>query len=164
MGFQGSERGAPSTFMDIALSERQIKEKVFGVSFAPGRPEYHFGGTNAELYSQPIEFHEVIRSRGRHVLSDWLLGNARLYVGTLVLNGLETIISTDSLLTWGPKAQVEKIYGRIQNSKKVNAEDFKEEKGFKEEDVEGLYEFPCSSMPKVELSWDNSKVRWEYVG
>jgi hypothetical protein len=153
--------------MDIALSQRQIKQKVFGVSFAPGKPEYHFGGTNAELYSKPIEFHKVLQSRDRYgepVLSDWLLGNAQLYVDASknpVLNGLKTIISTDSLLTWGPRAQVEEIYKRILNSQKVNAKAFKEEEGFKEEDVEGLYEFPCSSRLKVELSWDN-QARWEY--
>ena len=146
--------------MDIALSERQIKEKVFGVSFAPGRPEYHFGGTNAELYSQPIEFHEVIRSRDRPVLSDWLLGNARLYVGTLVLNGLETIISTDSLLTWGPKAQVEKSMDGFKTQKKSTLKILKKKKALKKKTSKDYMSSPAPQCPR----WSSLGTIVRYVG
>jgi hypothetical protein len=144
--------------MDIALSQRQIKQKVFGVSFAPGKLEFHFGGTNAELYSNPVEFPKVIQLNDNgKVLSGWLLGNAQLYVGASkgpVLDGLNTTISTDSRLTWGPRAQVHKFYKRrIPGSQRVDR------KGF-----EGYYEYPCTERPKVKFSWDNSKVHWEYVG
>ena len=150
--------------MDLALRGRQIEKKVFGVSFAPGKPEYHFGGTNTELYTKPIQFHQVLRpSLDRHaepVLTDWLLGNARVYVGdsgSPVLSGLETIISTDSLLTWGPRAEVEAIYGQIEGSQKFN------DKGLKKEGFDVFYEFPCSTKPKVKLSWDNEEP-WPYLG
>ena len=142
--------------MDVALGKRQIKQKVFGVSLAPGNPELHFGGTNAQLYSNPIEFHKVILDNGKPVLSSWILENARVYVGDSnrpVLNGLKTIIVTDSLLTWGPRNEVKNFYKRIQGSKRVDRVGFK-----------GLYEYPCTDRLKVKLSWGDSIVKWEYLG
>ena len=140
--------------MDNALSQGQIKQKVFGASFAPGKLELHFGGMNAQLYSNPIEFYKVIRHSDDNgkVFPYWILGNGRVYVGDSkrpVLNGLQTIISTDSLYTRGPRDQVHKFYKNIPGS-------------YEAEGSEGLYEFPCTGTPKVKLSWD--KMQWEHLG
>ena len=145
--------GAPSTFVDNAVLQRQIKENVFGISFAPGNLEIHFGGTNEHLYTNPVEYHMVIQGQ-RY----WILGNAQIYVGDEkgpFLEKLQTIIATDSLFTWGPRHQVDKFYSNlIPTARKVVREGF-----------EGLYEFTCDTKPKVELSWGNDKerYRWEYL-
>ena len=143
--------------MDNALAQKQIEEKVFGVSFALGNPEFHFGGVNPELYTDPIEFHEVIRpSDSGKDFSYWLLGNARVYVGdSEKLANLQTIICTNTLSTWGPRTQVAKIYESIPGSEEAVLGNLK-----------GLYKFPCAKAPKVELSWGKNEApyRWEYLG
>ena len=143
--------------MDNALAQGQIKQRIFGVSFAPGKREFHFGGMNKKLYTNPIEYHEVIQLRDdkRQVLPYWALGNAQVYVGDLkVLDGLKTIISTDSLFTWGPRNKVDEFYKSIPGLQ-VKRGGHNEPKG--------MYKFPCSSWPKVKLSWDD-KEPWEYSG
>lgn len=134
--------------MENALSQIKIKENVFGVSFAPGNLEFHFGGMNTELYSNP-EYHRVITppNGGK---AYWLLGNAQVFVGDFkVLGGLQTIICTNSLLTWGPRAQVIEIYKQIRGSEPDSR-------------LKGLYKFPCTEEPKVKFSWDGQE-RWEYL-
>ncbi len=150
LAFDGLSPRTPYPFMDSALKQEQIKLPIFGVSFAPANSEFHFGGTNPKLYWSPLEDHKVIHFKdGDTEPSYWLLGNAQLQAnGKPISNNMQTIISTGFEFTFGPKAEVKKIYASIHGYRRLKI---------------GAYVFPCGSAPKVTLSWDD-KEKWEFLG
>ncbi|KAF8330653.1 aspartic peptidase domain-containing protein [Amanita rubescens] len=150
LAFDGLSPRTPHPFMDTALNQEQIKLPIFGVSFAPANSEFHFGGTNPKLYWSPLEDHKVIHFKDSdREPSYWLLGNAQLQAnGKLISNNMQTIVSTGFEFTFGPKAEVKKIYASIHGYRRLET---------------GAYVFPCGSAPKVTLSWDD-KEKWEFFG
>lgn len=141
--------------METALRQNKITHPLFGVSFALPNPEFHFGGTNAQLYTTPIQYHNVLPFQmGDRRPTYWLLGNGRIFLqekgeAKPVLDNLKTIIATDSMLTYGPSDEVDEIYKPIKNELTRRAD--------------GTYEFPCGKGPKVKISWDGKK-KWDYLG
>ena len=115
---------------------------MFGFYLASSGSELYLGGTNSDLYSGSLEYHDVDTSTGF-----WQITGAKAYVGSTTANsGFETIIDSGTTLAYGPPSAIKTFYSKISGSGVYDSS-------------EGLYYYPCDSLPTIAFSWGGSK--WE---
>jgi len=119
-----------------------MKELKKGFYLASSGSELYLGGTDEDLYSGSIEYHDVDTSTGF-----WQITGAKAFVGTTTANtGFETIIDSGTTIMYGPPAAVKTFYSKVAGSKVYDS-------------ANGYYSFPCSSVPSVSFSWGSGQ-KW----
>ncbi|CDO69152.1 hypothetical protein BN946_scf185042.g54 [Trametes cinnabarina] len=102
-----------SPFFNTAVSQGAVDEGVFGFKLASSGSELYLGGTNSDLYSGSIEYHDVDTSTGF-----WQLPGATAYVGSkAVVSNFETIIDSGTTIMYGPPSAVRTLYKSVSGSK-----------------------------------------------
>ncbi|EJF55819.1 acid protease [Dichomitus squalens LYAD-421 SS1] len=127
-------------FFNTAIDQGVVSEGVFGFKLASSGSELYLGGTNDELYSGSLEYHDVDTSTGF-----WQLTGAKTYVnGESVVTGIETIIDTGTTILYGPPSAVKKVYAAVDGSGVYDSS-------------QGYYYYPCDSPPTIAFSWGGKK-------
>ncbi|KAH9929580.1 acid protease [Epithele typhae] len=130
-------------FFYTAVSEGAVDEGVFGFKLASSGSELYLGGTNDDLYSGSLEYHDVDTSNGF-----WQITSAKAYVGSkAAVSGFETIIDSGTTIMYGPPSAVKTFYKAISGSGVYDSS-------------EGYYYYPCDSPPTVSFAWGSGK-KWE---
>ncbi|RDX54914.1 acid protease [Lentinus brumalis] len=123
-------------YFNTAIEQGAVKEGVFGFKLASTGSELYLGGTNDELYSGSIEYHDIDTSTGF-----WQLTGAKALVGgKAVVSNFETIIDSGTTIMYGPPAAVKTFYKAISGSAVYDSD-------------QGYYSYPCDSPPTVAFSW-----------
>ncbi|KAJ7584093.1 acid protease [Mycena floridula] len=129
-------------FFNTANEDGTVDENVFGFYLASSGSELYLGGTDEDLYSGSIEYHDVDTSTGF-----WQITGAKAFVGSTTANtGFETIIDSGTTIMYGPPAAVKTFYSKVAGSAVYDS-------------ANGYYSFPCSSVPSVSFSWGSGK-KW----
>ncbi|KAI0666019.1 acid protease [Trametes maxima] len=127
-------------FFNTAVKEGAVDEGVFGFKLASSGSELYLGGTNSDLYSGSIEYHDVDTSTGF-----WQITGAKAYVGSkAAVSGFETIIDSGTTIMYGPPSAVKTFYKSVSGSAVYDSS-------------QGYYSFPCDSPPSVSFSWGGKK-------
>ena len=130
-------------YFNTAIDEGAVDEGVFGFKLASSGSELYLGGTNSDLYTGSIEYHDVDESTGF-----WQITSGKAYVGsTAAVSNFETIIDSGTTIMYGPPSAVETFYSMIPGSGVYDSS-------------EGYYYYPCNSLPTVSFTWDGGK-KWE---
>ncbi|KAI0335089.1 acid protease [Cubamyces sp. BRFM 1775] len=123
-------------FFNTAIQQGAVSEGVFGFKLASSGSELYLGGTDDDLYTGSIEYHDVDTSSGF-----WQITGAKAYVGSkAVVSGFETIIDSGTTIMYGPPSAVRTFYKSVSGSAVYDSEN-------------GYYSFPCNSPPTVSFSW-----------
>ena len=118
------------------ISQGTVSSGVFGFKLASNGSELYLGGTNSDLYTGAIEYHDVDQSMGF-----WQITNGKAYVGsTAAVSNFETIIDSGTTIMYGPPSAVQTFYAAIPGSAVYDSS-------------EGYYSYPCDSLPTVGFSW-----------
>ncbi|KAI0722417.1 aspartic peptidase domain-containing protein [Fomitopsis betulina] len=124
-----------------AVEQKAVNQSVFAFKLASSDSELYIGGTNDQLYSGDIEYHNVSSSGGGF----WQISGASAIVGGKeVVSGFETIIDSGTTLMYGPPDAVQKFYAGIDGA---------------QEAYDGSYSIPCDSIPTIAFSWGGND--WE---
>ncbi len=109
---------------------------MFGFKLASNGSELFLGGTDTDLYTGSIEYHKIDTSTGF-----WQATGGSAIVGSKkAVSNFDTIIDSGTTLMYGPTAAVKTFYAAIPGSAVFDSS-------------EGLYSFPCDSLPTVGFSW-----------
>ncbi|KAI0754715.1 acid protease [Daedaleopsis nitida] len=127
-------------FFSTAVKQGAVKEGTFAFKLAQNGSELFIGGTNSELFTGDIEFHDVSGDSGFWVID----GGSMSVDNETVSSNLMTIIDSGTTLAVAPPAAAEALYQSI--------------KGAQEFD-QGFFSFPCDSPPQVAFSWGGKS--WE---
>ncbi|KIL71701.1 hypothetical protein M378DRAFT_189089 [Amanita muscaria Koide BX008] len=131
-----------SPFFQNAVSQGSVKTNSFGFKLAQSGSELYLGGANSNLFTGPVESHSLSPSKGF-----WQIGNADIAVnGHKATSGFDTIIDSGTTIIYGPPGAVSQVYSQIPGSTLFDQQN-------------GLYSFPCKSMPKVSFNWGGKD--WE---
>ncbi|KAI0755204.1 acid protease [Daedaleopsis nitida] len=123
-------------FFFTAVDQGTAPEAVFSFKLDQTGSELYIGGTNSALYTGAIEYHDVSSDSGF-----WQIGGASLLLnGKKVASGFDTIIDSGTTLMYATPSAAKTFWAGVKGSKVYDSE-------------EGLYEFPCSSVPSVAFSW-----------
>ena len=85
LAYQSISNIHQSPFINTAKAQGAIKTATFGMKLAKKNSELYIGGTDASLYSSPIEWHPVSGKTGY-----WQIGGGKLVIGNNV-RGLATL-------------------------------------------------------------------------
>ena len=84
-------------YFNTAIDEGAVDEGVFGFYLASSGSALYRGGTNDDLYSGSLEYHDVDTSTGF-----WQITGAKVYVGSkAAVSNFETIIDSGTTLAYG---------------------------------------------------------------
>ncbi|KAL0063386.1 hypothetical protein AAF712_009695 [Marasmius tenuissimus] len=123
-------------FFNTAFKAGSLPSNSFGFKLASTGSELFLGGTNTELYTGELEYHSVDTTTGF-----WQISGAKATIGsTTAASDFDTIIDSGTTLMYAPPAVAKTFYGKIQGSKVFDAS-------------QGLYSFPCASVPEVAFNW-----------
>jgi len=123
-------------FFNTASAQGTASENLFAFKLASSGSSLFLGGTDSNLFSGSIEYHDVDTSSGF-----WQVTGARALVGsTTAVSGFQTIIDSGTTIMYGPPASVKTFYSKVSGSKLFDSTD-------------GFYSYPCSSPPSVAFSW-----------
>ena len=116
------------------MGQGTVSEGVFAMKLASSGSELYIGGTNSRLYSGSIEYHDLVSDQY------WMIGDGNVSLnGDNAASGLSTIIDSGTSLMAATPSVVEDFYKNVPGSKL--------------DSQEGLYTFPCDSVPEVSFSW-----------
>ena len=125
-----------SPFVNSAKKQGALKAAEFAFKLAHDGSELYLGGTNSDLYSGSLEYHDVDTSTGF-----WQITGAKAYVGSTTANsGFETIIDSGTTLAYGPPSAIKTFYSKISGSGVYDSS-------------QGYYYYPCDSPPTIAFSW-----------
>ncbi len=120
-------------FFSTAVKQGAVKDGSFAMKLSSTGSELFVGGTNSDLYTGEIEFHEVISETGF-----WAVDGASTTVnGKTVLSKQATIIDSGTTLVVVPQSAADTIYNSIGG----------------EAVEQGFYSFPCDSPPTIAFNW-----------
>ncbi|KAI0692346.1 protease [Cerioporus squamosus] len=123
-------------FFFTAVSQKTAKEGRFAFKLDQSGSELFIGGTNADLYTGDIEYHDVSTSNGF-----WQIGGASVTVGgDSVADGFDTIIDSGSTIITAPVDAAKSFWAKVDGSDVYDEQ-------------QGLYSYPCDSAPEVAFSW-----------
>ncbi|TCD70579.1 Type I transmembrane sorting receptor [Steccherinum ochraceum] len=136
MAFQSLAQLHAVPFFQNLVQERVISSSVFGFKLsATESSSLYLGGTDTTLYTGSLENHPITSS------GYWQISGGSIAVnGRTVVSGFGTIIDSGTAIMYGPPSSVEAVYASIPGSRVYSA-------------TQGLYEFPCNSVPNVAFSW-----------
>ena len=123
------------TFFQNAFSQGAVPENQFAFKLASSGSSLYLGGTDTSLYSGSVEFHPV-KDTGF-----WQASGAKVSVGgKAVISNIDTIIDSGTTIMYGPPSSVRTLYASIPGSKLYDSQN-------------GMYSFPCNSVPSVAFNW-----------
>ncbi len=131
--FQSAQQ---TPFFYTAIQQGVVSQSTFAFKLAQSGSELTIGGTNSDSFTGDIEFHPVSSTIGY-----WVIGG-----GSVTVNGeapssvsqIQTIIDSGSTLITAPPAAADAFWQTVQGSSQLE---------------QGLYTFPCDSVPEVAFSW-----------
>lgn len=137
MAFPAISQLGKNPFFQTAVEQHSVEVSSFGFYLARNNSELHLGGPDYSLIEAgSIESHPLSSDRGF-----WEIGNAHITVnGKQAVDNFETIIDSGTTIMFGPPDQVAMAYSNVPGSKLID-------------DMNGLYEFPCDSIPNVSFAW-----------
>ncbi|KAK2467138.1 hypothetical protein APHAL10511_000687 [Amanita phalloides] len=118
-----------SHFFHVALKQYPFFNPVAAFCFGTRDPELHLGQVK-EVYLGEIEYHKVA---GKSSIS-----------GTTIVADIRTIFDTGARSIFGPPDEVDKIYQKIPNRRRL-----------KEKHGQMQYIFPCKQKPQISFRWKN---------
>ena len=122
-------------FFFTAVDQGVVDQGVFGFKLASSGSELFIGGTNENLYTDDIEYHNLSSSNGF-----WQIGGASVTMnGKTEGSNLDTIIDSGSTIITAPTSTAKKLWGAVSGSKVYNSS-------------QGLYYYPCDSMPEIKFN------------
>ncbi|KAJ7600782.1 acid protease [Mycena floridula] len=125
-----------SPFFNSAFDQKVVSTNEFGFYLAANGSELFLGGTNSDLYTGELEYHDVSTSTGF-----WQISGASLLVDSnATVTGFDTIIDSGTTIMYGPPSDVKAFFDQIPGS------DIYDE-------TNGLYSYPCNSTSVVAFSW-----------
>ena len=123
-------------FFFTAISQGTAKEGRFGFKLASSGSELFVGGTNSDLYTGDIEYHDLSSNNGF-----WQIGGASVSVnGKSVADSFDTIIDSGSTIITAPTSAAKKLWAAVSGSKVYDSS-------------QGLYSYPCDSTPEIKFDW-----------
>ncbi|EEB91314.1 hypothetical protein MPER_10342, partial [Moniliophthora perniciosa FA553] len=123
-----------------AIEQGAVANKSLGFYLATQNSELFLGGTNPNLYTGEIEYHQIDTSSGF-----WQIPGASVLVGsTEAVSDFATIIDSGTTIMYGPPSDVKELYSKVQGSRLIDQ-------------VNGFYAFPCNNIPKVAFSWGSTE-------
>ncbi|KAI0771238.1 acid protease [Trametes elegans] len=123
-------------FFINAIEQGAAPEGVFAFKLDQAGSELFVGGTNPDLYTGDIEFHNLSSQAGF-----WQIGGASVSVGgTETASEFETIIDSGSTIITAPTAAAKAFWAKVPEAT-VYDED------------QGLWALPCDKIPDVAFSW-----------
>ncbi|KAJ3715899.1 acid protease [Lentinula guzmanii] len=131
-----SNLGAP-TFFETAVKQGVVSSPEFSFFLSPNGSELYIGGTNSQLYTGDIEFHDVNTSPGYWKISD---GSISVPSNASVVSGIDTIVDSGTTLIYGPPDAVKTLWASIPGASAYDAEP-------------GFYMYPCNQTLGVSFSW-----------
>ncbi|KAF8626441.1 hypothetical protein AX15_004875 [Amanita polypyramis BW_CC] len=137
LGFPAISQLRHNPFFLTASEQGTVSPSSFAFYLSSNNSELHLGGPNSGLFTGSIEAHGLSVDRGF-----WQIGNAHINLNgqQAVLNGLETIIDTGTSIIVAPPDEAASFYGQVPGSSLFDK-------------TNGLYEFPCNSVPEVSFGW-----------
>ncbi|GJJ14518.1 hypothetical protein Clacol_008782 [Clathrus columnatus] len=136
MGFPSIANLAKDPFFVTAFKQGAVSCNEFAFKLATSDSSLFLGGTDPSKYVGPIEFHSISNDSGF-----WQIGSASVAIGSeTVVSGFQTIIDSGTTIINGPPEAVKAFYAQIPNATLFDP-------------VNGLYSFPCSSVPSVSFNW-----------
>ena len=121
------------------MKQGAVSEGAFAFKLASNGSELFLGGTNTDLYTGDVEYHNVSSKIGF-----WVIGGGSVSIGGKEVSAggaMQTIIDTGSTLITAPTDAADAFWSSVPGS-----QPFQEE--------QGLYTFPCDSQVEVAFSWD----------
>ncbi len=137
MAFPAISQLGNNPFFQTAFEQHSVEVSSFGFYLAKNNSELHLGGPDYGLIEAgSIESYPLSSDHGF-----WQIGNAHITInGEQVVDNFETIIDSGTTIMFGPPDQVATAYSNVPGSKLID-------------DMNGLYEFPCDSVPSVSFAW-----------
>ena len=123
-------------FFYTAMQQGVVPQNTFAFKLAQSGSELTIGGTNSDSFTGDIEYHTLSSTIGY-----WVIGG-----GSVTVNGeapssvgqIQTIIDSGSTLITAPTAAADAFWQTVEGASQFE---------------EGLYTFPCDSVPEVAFSW-----------
>ncbi|KAI0324335.1 acid protease [Cubamyces sp. BRFM 1775] len=123
-------------FFNTAVQQGAVSEGVFSFKLGQSGSELFVGGTNSDLYSGNIESHKLSSSKGY-----WQIGGAKVTLnGKTAASNFDTVIDSGSTIMTAPPDAADAFWRQVKGSQVYDEE-------------QGLYSFPCNSVPEVAFSW-----------
>ncbi|KAF8509470.1 acid protease [Hysterangium stoloniferum] len=127
-------------FFTSAFKQGAVSQNEFSFKLASSDSSLFLGGRNSSLFTGSPEFYAVSSATGY-----WQIGKAAAFVGSKsVVSNFETVIDSGTTIIYGPPDAVRSFYSAVPGSKLFDSN-------------QGLYSFPCSSVPSVSFSWGGKK-------
>ena len=136
MAFPAVSSLGQNPFFHTVVSQGAVLMPSFSFKLAQDGPELFLGGTNIDLFTGLIEWHDLSTHKGV-----WEIGNASVSVnGNQTISGINTILDTGTALIYGPSASVNQFYAQIHKSSPYNS-------------AQGTFSFPCDAVFSVSFNW-----------
>lgn len=131
-----SNLGAP-TFFETAVKQGVVASPEFSFFLSANGSELYLGGTNSQLYTGDIEFHDVNTSPGYWKISG---GSVGVPSNAGVVSGIDTVVDSGTTLIYGPPNDVKNLWAAVPGAAAYDAEP-------------GFYTYPCNQTLGVSFSW-----------
>ncbi|OJT14715.1 Aspartic protease [Trametes pubescens] len=124
-------------FFFTAVKQGTVKDGEFSFKLASSGSELFVGGRNVKLFSGAVEFHPVSNTN----TGFWQIGGASVSVGgKTAVSKFDTVIDSGSTIMTAPADAAAAFWKTVKGSQVFDEE-------------QGLYSFPCASVPQVAFSW-----------
>ncbi|KAF9225113.1 acid protease [Gyrodon lividus] len=133
MGFEAISVYNQSPFFQTLVTQGQVDEPVFALSFAAPGPELYLGGTNRDMYTGDFTWAPVIQQGFWEVTMNDVVCN-----GQSVLTGVVAVIDTGTTIIHAPPSDVATFYAAIG--------------GIPVHNEHRYYSFPCDAVPSVSFT------------
>ncbi|PIL22776.1 transporter [Ganoderma sinense ZZ0214-1] len=136
MGLPALSTLQSTPFFYTAMQQGVVQQNSFAFKLAQSGSELTIGGTNSDSFTGDIETHPLSSSIGY-----WMIGG-----GSVTVNGeavssvsqIQTIIDSGSTLITAPTDAADAFWQNVDGSSQAE---------------QGLYTFPCNTVPEVAFSW-----------
>lgn len=122
--------------MQTAVKQKAVANGTFALKLRDKESELFLGGTNEDLYTGDIEYHEVLQDS-----SFWAIGPASVEVNgqpVASVSNITTIIDSGVTPIFAPPAAAAAFYALIEDSQAIGR---------------GYFSYPCRASPEVAFSW-----------
>ncbi|KAI0712467.1 acid protease [Earliella scabrosa] len=140
MGLPALSNLRKDPFFSTAVKQGAVKEGTFAFKLANNGSELFLGGTNSDLYTGDVEFHDVVSDVGF-----WVIGDGSITLdGQAAQSDMLTIIDSGTTLIVAPPNAADALYQSIEGAQMVE---------------QGFYSFPCDTPPQIGFNWGGKA--WE---
>ncbi|KAI1794939.1 acid protease [Ganoderma leucocontextum] len=136
MGLPALSNLQTTPFFYTAMQQGVVPDTTFAFKLAQSGSELTIGGTNSDSFTGDIEYHPLSSTIGY-----WIIGGGSVTVNGQApssISAFQTIIDSGSTLITAPTAAAEAFWQTVQGANQLE---------------QGIYTFPCDSVPEVAFSW-----------